>query len=438
MSDLRQASFRGVPFAVTTNTARFGRRQAVHEYPFRDKPWIEDLGRGTRRFSINGFLITDSLVYGGGDVVDQRDRLIAAVEQSGPGKLVHPTLGELTVSVETVAITESWQNGRSFDIVLNVIEAGEKIFPSTATDTSAKVATSAAAADTAAAGDFAGNAVPVLGTGAAVLTHAQAAVGSWSATIANLGQDATSLFRLGSRLVGSYGRYFNDRNLGGFGVGLLNAALGATTIADLVPVAAAARATLGAALAFEASVLGELGVSASGPTDYAAAAQASTAALLATAANPADGLRLLEQLAGYAAPDVSPIGGFIGDVHRRAAAVALARAASAYQPWSYDDAAAVRTAVTTVLDAEILAAGDQGDDASFSALRDLRVAAVQDLAARGANLARVILVTLPAPQPALVLAQRLYGDAGRADELVTAADPVSPLFMPTNFRALAA
>ncbi|REF28617.1 prophage DNA circulation protein [Xenorhabdus cabanillasii] len=42
---LHPASFRGVPFAVISGESVFGRRQAVHEYPYRDTAWIEDLGR---------------------------------------------------------------------------------------------------------------------------------------------------------------------------------------------------------------------------------------------------------------------------------------------------------------------------------------------------------------------------------------------------------
>ncbi|MBE8595340.1 DNA circularization N-terminal domain-containing protein [Xenorhabdus sp. BG5] len=51
---LRPASFRGVPFAVISGESVFGRRQAVHEYPYRDTAWIEDLGRATRRITLRG------------------------------------------------------------------------------------------------------------------------------------------------------------------------------------------------------------------------------------------------------------------------------------------------------------------------------------------------------------------------------------------------
>ena len=48
-SQLRPCSFRGVPFAIISEEGSHGRRQAVHEYPYRDTAWIEDMGRGTRR-----------------------------------------------------------------------------------------------------------------------------------------------------------------------------------------------------------------------------------------------------------------------------------------------------------------------------------------------------------------------------------------------------
>jgi prophage DNA circulation protein len=57
------------------------------------------MGRGTRRFVLKGFLVQDSLIYGGGDAISQRIALIAACETKGSGTLIHPTLGEMTVSV---------------------------------------------------------------------------------------------------------------------------------------------------------------------------------------------------------------------------------------------------------------------------------------------------------------------------------------------------
>ncbi|MFX9939048.1 DNA circularization N-terminal domain-containing protein, partial [Acinetobacter baumannii] len=54
---LRPASFRGVPFHVTQATGTFGRRSVTHEYPFRDLPYVEDLGRRARTLRIEALLL---------------------------------------------------------------------------------------------------------------------------------------------------------------------------------------------------------------------------------------------------------------------------------------------------------------------------------------------------------------------------------------------
>ncbi len=51
------ASFRGVPFQVEGDEATLGRRVQTHEYPNRDQPYTEDLGRATRRFQISAYLV---------------------------------------------------------------------------------------------------------------------------------------------------------------------------------------------------------------------------------------------------------------------------------------------------------------------------------------------------------------------------------------------
>jgi prophage DNA circulation protein len=182
------------------------------------------------------------------------------------------------------------------------------------------------------------------------------------------------------------------------------------------------------------------------PADFVASAQALAAAVLAATVDPADGIRLLSELANFTSdqPTASDAIGLAmfdmqdaaGDLFRRAAVVALARASAAYQPSSYDDAANVRTAVTALLDAEITIAGDQGEDASYNALRSLRTAVIEDLTTRGGSLAPISSFSLRAPLPALMLANVLYRDPARSDELVTQVDPIHPAFMPTQFRAL--
>src|SRR5882672_1106363 len=94
-AQLRQASFRGVPFGVLEGDVSFGRKTAVHQYPQRDGVWVEDLGRAARLYHLTAFLLENDLVYRGGAVLTQRDRLIKAFETDDDGELVHPSLGRL-------------------------------------------------------------------------------------------------------------------------------------------------------------------------------------------------------------------------------------------------------------------------------------------------------------------------------------------------------
>jgi len=161
-------------------------------------------------------------------------------------------------------------------------------------------------------------------------------------------------------------------------------------------------------------------------------------ALAGAAADPSDRVRVLLTLTSVRPPERTAFAAVFGDLLRTTAATALVRATAVYEPSSYDDAATVKAAVSAALDAALIAAADAGRADSYKALRALSSAALQDLTQRGAKLAPLRTVTLPEPIPALALAQRLYRDPNRAEQLVTEADPIHPLFMPTAFRALAA
>ncbi|MBX6386929.1 MAG: hypothetical protein IRZ07_28785 [Microbispora sp.] len=168
------------------------------------------------------------------------------------------------------------------------------------------------------------------------------------------------------------------------------------------------------------------------PADFAAAAQALAAALRAATDDPADQVRLLAALAAFAPPAA---GDPAGDLCRRAALTELARATADYRAASYEEAVALRDMVCGLLSDEEIRAADQGEDATFGAFRALRIAVARDLTARAADLARLRTVQTAAPLPALVLANKLYGDAGRAEELTEYAGAANPLFLPTRFRA---
>ncbi|MBV8972851.1 MAG: DNA circularization N-terminal domain-containing protein [Sphingomonadaceae bacterium] len=419
---LLPASFRGVPFAVRSNATQLGRRLAVHQYPGRDTPWVEDLGRGARRIHFAGFIVSGDVVLGGTPVAAQRALLIAAAEKKDPGTLTHPTLGILQVACEALTITDPIEAGGYAEVEFTFVESGKQTFPSLLSLAGANVG-----------GVALTTIATVLSDAAAVLAVVRAAnptivipATPWASAAVTLSDDATALNRLAAGLPGDFGRFARGGNVGFAGSTATYAS--DTTLAALIADASAQRvAVRAAAAAF---------IAATDPTTAPAAAAALVAALLAACADPADALRLLAQLVTVAAGS-DPVAGSTADLMRRLAVVALAEAAAAYQPSSYDDAFAKLAIVTGLIDAELTVAGDQGLDATFNALRALRVAIVQDLRTRGGSLARIRRYDVGV-LPAVALGQRLYRDATRADQLIAQTDPVSPLFMPASFEALAA
>src|SRR5262245_59263736 len=88
---LRPASFRNAIFHVEVGGKTSGRRIALHEYPKRDTPFAEDMGRRTRVYDITGYVIEWDRQLGR-DYTKPRDTLIEALEKEGPATLIHPTL----------------------------------------------------------------------------------------------------------------------------------------------------------------------------------------------------------------------------------------------------------------------------------------------------------------------------------------------------------
>lgn len=127
--ELHPASFRGVPFHVDSDSMPVGRRTQVHEYPQRDKPLVEDLGRVTREIKMAAFVI-------GEDFLIKRDDLLNALDKPGAGELIHPWYGRLMVTATGCSVGHERREGgmARFDLVF--VEDGEKGFPTGVPNTS--------------------------------------------------------------------------------------------------------------------------------------------------------------------------------------------------------------------------------------------------------------------------------------------------------------
>jgi hypothetical protein len=83
-------------------------------------------------------------------------------------------------------------------------------------------------------------------------------------------------------------------------------------------------------------------------------------------------------------------------------------------------------------------AADQGEDSAYRALVSLHAAVVRDMNQRGRPLPRIVRYSFSASRPAVVLANRFYADAGRADEIVAENAVFHPLFAGRTIKALSA
>jgi hypothetical protein len=100
---------------------------------------------------------------------------------------------------------------------------------------------------------------------------------------------------------------------------------------------------------------------------------------------------------------------------------------------SYEELAALRASVLLAFD-DVEAAAPDG---VFNALGELRAAVMREFTERGTTLRPLRRYVTITPQAAPVLAQRLYQDLDRADELVARTRAVHPGFLPLSGRVAA-
>lgn len=145
---LQPASYNGTPFFVDGTQYTTGRRVAVHAYPFRDNPYVEDMGLQTRQIGFRAFLV-------GGDVYAQRDALKKACETKGNGKLVHPSLGNIEAALVAAGFREDKERGGAVEINLTFLITDDKPrWPTASTDTQGAVTNATGDVATASQSDF--------------------------------------------------------------------------------------------------------------------------------------------------------------------------------------------------------------------------------------------------------------------------------------------
>lgn len=94
--NLLDASFRGVPIDVADENLEAQRFTSQHGTPYKDGDSVEDLGRGARVFALR-------VIFNGPNYEFSLRALLDALDTIGPGELIHPIYGSLSV------VTQSWK-----------------------------------------------------------------------------------------------------------------------------------------------------------------------------------------------------------------------------------------------------------------------------------------------------------------------------------------
>ena len=385
---LRPASFRKIPFQVDSSEFETGRRTQVHEYPQRDKPFAQDMGRRTREIEFVAFVI-------GPDYVEKANALLGAIEEYGSGALVHPWLGTLNVNVLSCRV--------SFDRGLGVarfnlafVESGALMFPSSAQSSAALSRIASAKLETASVSRFA-QVFKILGMINNVAQFALTTYGKALYILSNPVFALANMIGFGSLPgnLNSLGSLFsNIASLGWTFAGLLNLSVfgksGNYTDTTLIPtIRGLTRMAIDQNMAQPDTPVYT--------TATTAQININNAAILANTRQ-----LLLVQAVGL----------------------------SSYLTCSiYDDTLALKNELAAALDAEALLTDS---DDLYQAIMSARAAMWEDLTARSRDSARLSTIVPSDVLPALAIAYDYYEDAGRDLEIVARNKLPNPGFIPVS------
>jgi len=108
--------FKGIPIRIDSGSVTGGRKTSKKEFPNRDTQTIEDLGLQPRIYNLQIVIAPRTTVAGGTTNTQQgyfeyRDAIIAAIENKGPGELIHPLYGRIeNVVAVTYSINEDFSD----------------------------------------------------------------------------------------------------------------------------------------------------------------------------------------------------------------------------------------------------------------------------------------------------------------------------------------
>lgn len=403
---LRKASYEGIHFDVDSATLSFGRRTVTHEFPQRDAPYVEDLGKATRQFSIQGFIVGDDFIDRSKRLIDKIESQVGTDRRANHGKLVHPWLGSLEVTpIDNPSITYD-KAKRICTFTLTFLEAGNESTKKT-TSWANQFLSKADALYAKIFGDWTPDKI------AGIVDDVTSQINSCAAVLSNC--QFAQMFNLGNDIL----------------------EMGHDIVTSLYNKKEQARSSL----------LGALGLSqyAQSTTDWKLASIKCTDAITLPVLKPvnvASSTGTSKKLS-----DKERINEAVDEIKKNFRLVLIANAMGAIsmigedndvdtdsnskKTLSDEQILKIRNNLLDAIDAEMLIQGTD-DNQDYLDLVDSYVAVYKYLTEMLNGDSGIETVTLKQSEPSFVLAYDKYGDSTRADEIAERNDVINPLFMPVG------
>lgn len=403
---LREASYEGIRFDVDSATLSFGRRTVTHEFPQRDTSYVEDLGKATRQFSIQGFIVGDDFIDRSKRLIDKIESQVGTDRRANHGKLVHPWLGSLEVTpIDNPSITYD-KAKRICTFTLTFLEAGNESTKKT-TSWANKLLSKADALYAKIFGDWTPDKI------AGIVDDVTSQINSCAAVLSSC--QFAQMFNLGNDIL----------------------EMGHDIATSLYNKKEQARS----------SILGALGLSqyAQSTTGWKLASIKCTDAITLPVLKPvnvASSTGTSKKLS-----DKERINEAVDEIKKNFRLVLIANAMGAIsmigedndvetdsnskKTLSDEQILKIRNNLLDAIDAEMLIQGTD-DNQDYLDLVDSYVAVYKYLTEMLNGDSGIETVTLKQSEPSFVLAYDKYGDSTRADEIAERNDVINPLFMPVG------
>ncbi|EDK5786928.1 multidrug DMT transporter permease [Salmonella enterica subsp. enterica serovar Panama] len=464
MSPTGKGSFRNVPFLIYKEQRERGGRNIVkREYPLRESGGADDLGPKLPAF-------TFTVIVQGDDAQAQRKALRDALYAPGAGELIHPDYGTLNVLIDNFESRYNVSEQRVVEFTINATPQANDTAPDTQKDTATALTTKAggglnsvfntladgwavvsdnlhdlqAMADTVSEKiDALENTVSSVG----IMQDISAFAASFSAMKGNITALITSPLRMAQQFAGVFSGLIVLPSLPSLSLlgGKKRARPGGTHTGQGVSSAQNAGITAGVTPAGSFTTPDEMVRSQGGTQLYQALSAFHDTLVTQDRQRDLNGLtpatqaniRLLQSVLQSAVvlAQVQTAGSLLTMAVAQAATPAVS-GATTDAPITVpllQSAADVQTVSHTLgqsLDAQVLAFSGQGYTRTALALREARLALVEDLTARGVQLPGVSSVAVRTTEPALVTLYRTTGNSVQWQRFVRRNGVVNPLFVP--------